>query len=332
MKTYNFFQLVNTPMLLGAVSESVNESRTNQAFAVFNTLKRLGVEFNAAFYKRVAKHFVNSDKAVMLAFAEYQAKNMQSTEELDEIGVQLRQIAAANSNNRSKAMREIFDACTAYGIKDAKEIRKRCENALNYHNTGRIYNTWKEWGTARIAAAKAAKAAVRKAKRAAANIATTATATAPEPKPTEPKPNTVHIVFNAPEPECTNNTAFALDGNDIYFDVHFTTGCDGDIEDFFAKYNDVIVNYRKSPRTNIYFFRLHAVESLFDEIVADYSDDDFNVHAVRTSYYIDINEYEGENKESKLRKAVIAAAKTSKKAPKVSAINNLIKRGKLVIA
>lgn len=202
MKTYNVNDIANIPMMMGAMTESANESRKNQAFTVYNTLDQLGIRFDAALYKKVAKHFVNSDKAVMMAFAEYQAKNAEPAA-LDPFDEKLREIAAANPDNRTKAMKDIFTYCLNNGVTDARGMRKHAEAALNYHNTGRIYNTWREWDNARIAAIKAEKAAARKAKRAAkakAKAQTTEPA-APTIASTEPKAECVHISFRDPQPQ-----------------------------------------------------------------------------------------------------------------------------------
>lgn len=302
MKTYNFEMAANAPILKGAVMECANESRTAKALAVFNTLEMMGIELQTALYKRVAKKYVDSDKAVMMAFAEYQVKTT-APAALDAIDQKLREIAVATPDNRTRAMRNIFDYCHANGITDAGAMRKRCENALNYHNTGRIYNTWKEWESARIAEVKAAKAAARKAKREAkkAEAAAAAKAVATKPVP-------------------------------LFFDVTFVTDSKDSIEDFTNRYNDCIVNCHYGVCAST--FRFHAVESVFDDVVRYYSEEEsgFNVDASRNGYTISIEVAEHDESETDDKvNMLLRAARTAPTAPAERVIMNMVRSGRLVI-
>lgn len=260
MKTYNFEMVANAPMLKGAVMECANESRTAKALAVFNTLEMMGIETQAALWKRVAKMYVNSDKAVMMAFAEYQAKGADA--------VDLSVYGITEDMSRTAKMKKIFAYCMGAGM-DAKAMRAECENALNYHNTGRIYNTWKEWESTRIAEIKAAKAAARKAKREAKKAEATATAKAVAAKPVP-----------------------------LFFDVTFATDSKDSIEAFTNRYNDYIVNCHYGVCTST--FRFHAVESVFDDVVRYYSEEEsgFNVDASRNGYTISIEAAEHDESET----------------------------------
>lgn len=321
MRTYNFEMVANAPMLKGAVMECANESRTTKALAVFNTLEMMGIELQTALYKRVAKKYVDSDKAVMMAFAEYQAKTA-APAALDAIDQKLREIADATPDNRTKAMRNIFDYCHTNGITDAGTMRKRCENALNYHNTGRIYNTWKEWETARVAEIKAAKAAARKAKREAKKAEAAAAVKAVT---AELKPNCVHISFREPQPQ--------KETKDIFFNVEITDN-DGEFwGDFRAKYNEYIATERYNG--DLHKFLLSAPESVFEEIERDAIEAGVECDAVRCRYVIYINAIKEEDTEqdefTEKENMLLRAAKTSKAAPATKALRNMMRTGKLVV-
>lgn len=296
MKTYNFEMVANAPMLKGAVMECANESRTAKALAVFNTLEMMGIELQTALYKRVAKKYVDSDKAVMMAFAEYQAKDNNAE------NVDLSVYGITEDMSRTAKMKKIFEYCHNNGM-DAKAMRAECERLLNYHNTGRIYNTWKEWETARLAEIKAAKAAARKAKREAKKAEATAAAKAVAAKPVP-----------------------------LFFDVTFVTDSKDSIEDFTNRYNDYIVNCHYGVCAST--FRFHAVESVFDDVVRYYSEEEsgFNVDASRNGYTISIEVAEHDESETDDKvNMLLRAARTAPTAPAERVIMNMVRSGRLVI-
>lgn len=82
---------------------------------------------------------------------------MTTREKLNDI---VNDITNVYNGNRTAKMRAIFECLTSDGITDAATLRNMCEDALDYHNKGAIYNAWAAW-SGRANYARTRRAAAR---------------------------------------------------------------------------------------------------------------------------------------------------------------------------